>query len=71
MGGIVYIGAGDGIRTRDINLGKVALYQLSYSRSLVLLYCRSTGPRCQLKQSSCLNHDPCNFLFQSCMYIAS
>ena len=26
------IGAGDGIRTRDINLGKVALYQLSYSR---------------------------------------
>lgn len=25
-------GAGDGIRTRDINLGKVALYQLSYSR---------------------------------------
>jgi hypothetical protein len=27
-----YTGAGDGIRTRDINLGKVALYQLSYSR---------------------------------------
>ena len=27
------IGAGDGIRTRDIDLGKVALYQLSYSRS--------------------------------------
>ncbi len=27
------IGAGDGIRTRDINLGKVALYQLSYSRA--------------------------------------
>ena len=25
-------GAGDGIRTRDFNLGKVALYQLSYSR---------------------------------------
>ncbi len=24
--------AGNGIRTRDINLGKVALYQLSYSR---------------------------------------
>jgi len=23
-----WIGAGDGIRTRDINLGKVALYQL-------------------------------------------
>ena len=37
-------GAGDGIRTRDINLGKVALYQLSYSRSkgatyIVVLVC--------------------------------
>jgi hypothetical protein len=27
-----YIGAGDRIRTGDIDLGKVALYQLSYSR---------------------------------------
>jgi hypothetical protein len=27
-------GAGDGIRTRDIDLGKVALYQLSYSRPM-------------------------------------
>ena len=26
-------GAGDRIRTGDINLGKVALYQLSYSRA--------------------------------------
>ena len=26
-------GAGDGIRTRDPNLGKVVLYQLSYARS--------------------------------------
>ena len=25
-------GAGDESRTRDLNLGKVALYQLSYSR---------------------------------------
>ncbi len=25
-------GAGGGIRTRDLNLGKVALYQLSYTR---------------------------------------
>ena len=31
--GWVEIGAGDGIRTRDIDLGKVALYQLSYSRA--------------------------------------
>jgi hypothetical protein len=29
-----FSGAGDGIRTRDIDLGKVALYQLSYSRPL-------------------------------------
>ena len=28
----IKIGAGDGVRTRDINLGKVALYQLSHSR---------------------------------------
>ena len=28
-------GAGNGTRTRDINLGKVALYQLSYSRRQV------------------------------------
>ncbi len=27
------IGAGDGIRTRDLHLGKVPLYQLSHSRS--------------------------------------
>jgi hypothetical protein len=26
-------GAGDGIRTRDIQLGKLTLYQLSYSRT--------------------------------------
>jgi hypothetical protein len=27
-------GAGNEIRTRDLNLGKVALYQLSYSRTI-------------------------------------
>ena len=34
-------GAGDGIRTRDIDLGKVALYQLSYSRlsETFIFYC--------------------------------
>ena len=26
-------GAGNEVRTRDLNLGKVALYQLSYSRA--------------------------------------
>ena len=30
------IGAGNGTRTRDIDLGKVALYQLSYSRAKLL-----------------------------------
>ncbi len=30
------IGAGDEARTRDLNLGKVALYQLSYSRIALL-----------------------------------
>ncbi len=29
---IVFVGAGNRTRTGDINLGKVALYQLSYSR---------------------------------------
>ncbi len=28
-----FVGAGDGIRTRDLYLGKVSLYQLSHSRS--------------------------------------
>jgi hypothetical protein len=29
---LFFCGAGNGTRTRDIDLGKVALYQLSYSR---------------------------------------
>ena len=37
-------GAGDRIRTGDINLGKVALYQLSYSRSTAeLSLCHGLG----------------------------
>ncbi|CAE1141736.1 protein of unknown function [Serratia sp. Tan611] len=32
------IGAGNEARTRDLNLGKVALYQLSYSRTQEMLY---------------------------------
>ena len=31
-------GAGEGTRTLDINLGKVALYQLSYTRIAFLRY---------------------------------
>ena len=30
------LGAGNEARTRDLNLGKVALYQLSYSRVLAI-----------------------------------
>ena len=29
---IPFFGAGDGARTHDLDLGKVALYQLSYAR---------------------------------------
>ncbi len=29
-----FVGAENGIRTRDLNLGKVALYQLSYFRDI-------------------------------------
>ena len=49
-------GAGDGIRTRDIDLGKVALYQLSYSRSfwetLIFLHFRGTCQTCCLLDAS-------------------
>src|SRR3979490_372460 len=36
------VGAGNGIRTRDIQLGRLALYQLSYSRGL-LVFCPEVG----------------------------
>ena len=29
-------GAGDGVRTHDIQLGKLALYQLSYTRGVLI-----------------------------------
>ena len=35
-------GAEDGARTRDLNLGKVALYQLSYFRAAAII---PNGPR--------------------------
>ena len=44
-------GAGDGIRTRDINLGKVALYQLSYSRSGGDLIVPPRSAGCQIQWS--------------------
>jgi hypothetical protein len=46
------IGAGDGLRTRYLNLGKVALYRVSYSRvpgiAAILLEAgaRSSEDRC-------------------------
>ena len=43
-----WIGAGDGIRTRDIDLGKVALYQLSYSRPVKILIVYQREAHCQL-----------------------
>jgi hypothetical protein len=39
-------GAGNEIRTRDLNLGKVALYQLSYSRKCLN---KSTDRICRRK----------------------
>ena len=41
------VGAGNRVRTGDLNLGKVALYQLSYSRALGLTqgsYCNRLDP---------------------------
>ncbi len=38
------IGAGNEARTRDLNLGKVALYQLSYSRPKQTRNCRAVLP---------------------------
>ena len=50
-------GAGDRIRTGDINLGKVALYQLSYSRSGTTSFSREGPSIVNLMQLSCLNHN--------------
>ena len=38
LGGLRKTGAGNESRTRDLNLGKVALYQLSYSREEMKLW---------------------------------
>src|SRR2546427_5019434 len=39
------VGAGNGIRTRDIQLGRLTLYQLSYSRASVLRELSGGGRR--------------------------
>jgi hypothetical protein len=38
LGYIAVYGAGNGAQTRDLCLGKAALYQLSYSRKLIFAY---------------------------------
>jgi hypothetical protein len=49
-------GAGNGTRTRDINLGKVALYQLSYSRPqiniMLSLFAVKFNPLLEQRKSS-------------------
>ena len=48
-----YQRAGNGTRTRDPNLGKVVLYQLSYSRNLRAVLCNASfGPAVSTDQSS-------------------
>ena len=44
-------GAGNEIRTRDPNLGKVVLYQLSYSRLIGLRF-KHSAPNCSVKLKS-------------------
>ena len=46
---MVKFGAGNETRTRDLNLGKVALYQLSYSRPKQTRNCRAVSPRVKKK----------------------
>ena len=43
MAGLVVTGAGDGGRTRDPQLGKLMLYQLSYTRMRATLALPSRG----------------------------
>ena len=49
------IRAGNGTRTRDPNLGKVVLYQLSYSRDVATNLCRSrqTAPLLPTPATAC------------------
>ncbi len=42
-------GAGNEARTRDLNLGKVALYQLSYSRPKQTRNCRAEPAGVKIK----------------------
>src|SRR5437762_13617537 len=56
-------GAGDGIRTRDIDLGKVALYQLSYSRPTEKpIFARKHSP-CQMELRVLRKHNKTQLLY--------
>ncbi len=47
-----FIGAGNRIRTGDPDLGKVVLYQLSYSRSLMSIF-RPTQSKVNAVECNC------------------
>ena len=65
----LHVGAADEARTRYLHLGKVALYQMSYGRILITLFCVIGAPAkvCGEKekiwyssQKSCLQDFPMN-----------
>ena len=70
----LHVGAADEARTRYLHLGKVALYQMSYGRILITLFCviGATAKICEAKvcgekkkiwyssQKSCLQDFPMN-----------
>ena len=59
---VTNFGAGNETRTRDPNLGKVMLYQLSYSRNRPIFYLEKSS--CQLLSSPKLTHHPHIFAFK-------
>jgi hypothetical protein len=68
-GGLSIFGAGEEIRTLDIHLGKVALYQLSYSRTVFLVLPSQLSRDCTTFTSSCLSSFdpafvPCSQIFE-------
>ena len=62
-----FIGAGNGVRTRDPQLGKLMLYQLSYSRNFAqIVYVRVGGLSILLESLAASSSDRktrCKWLF--------
>ena len=54
LGAVSLFGAGDEARTRYLDLGKVALYQMSYARKLKINYTRESRI-CQPLRSTFFN----------------